>query len=129
MIIFVLDACAIARIYFEDIGTRNILQVYNYPDSLLMVPNFAYCKSISAMISALNNRDINVQQYTVAKAGLAYDFNIEKIQDLIVRNDVGETWKSIASEAQSAGWENGTFGRGFFISRGCRQIGPRNKAI
>jgi len=40
------------------------------------------------MISALNNRDINAQQYVVAKAGLAYDFNIGKIQDLIVRNDL-----------------------------------------
>jgi predicted nucleic acid-binding protein len=88
MIIFVPDACAIARIYFEDIGSRNILQVYNYPDSLLVVPNFAHCEAISAMISALNNRDINAQQYVVAKAGLAYDFNIGKIQDLIVRNDL-----------------------------------------
>lgn len=38
----------------EDIGSRNILQVYNYPDSSLVVPNLAHCEAISAMTSALN---------------------------------------------------------------------------
>jgi hypothetical protein len=46
MILFVLDACALARIYFDDIGTRNLLQIYSYPNSQHITPNFAHCEVV-----------------------------------------------------------------------------------
>jgi len=54
MILFVMDACAIARRYFTDIGTRNIDQLFDYPDSMLVLPNIARSEAVSAMIAAYN---------------------------------------------------------------------------
>jgi len=51
MIFFILDACAIARIYFPDIGTANMLSIYNYPNSKMLAPNFAYSEAISAAVA------------------------------------------------------------------------------
>ena len=79
MIYFVLDACALARIYFPDIGTRNLLQIYNYPDSKILVPHIAYSETISVLISALNQRLIDDNQYRLTKAGLSSDLLSGKI--------------------------------------------------
>ena len=54
MILFVMDACAVARRYFTDIGTRNTDQLFNYPDSILVLPNIARSETVSAMIAAYN---------------------------------------------------------------------------
>jgi len=79
MIFFILDACAIARIYFPDIGTRNMLKIYNYPNSRMLVPSFAYSETISALISTLNQRLIDQTQYKFAYARLTSDFSTYKI--------------------------------------------------
>lgn len=54
MILFVLDACAAVRRYFPDIGTANIDQIFDYPDSLLVLPNIARAEVVSAIIAAYN---------------------------------------------------------------------------
>lgn len=54
MITFLFDACALARRYFEDIGTANIDQIYRYPGSTIAIPNLAYAETTSAIISAYN---------------------------------------------------------------------------
>jgi len=79
MIYFVLDACALARIYFPDIGTRNLLQIYDYPGSKIFVPHIAYSETISVLISALNQRLIDDNQYRLTKAGLSSDLLSGKI--------------------------------------------------
>ena len=79
MIYFVLDACALARIYVPDIGTRNLLQIRDYPDSKLMVPNLAYSETISALLSFINQGLIDEDQYRLAKSGVSTDFRINKI--------------------------------------------------
>jgi predicted nucleic acid-binding protein len=88
MMVLVLDACAVARVYFEDIGTRNMLQIYNYPGSVLIVPNFAHCEAVSAMTSALNNHELDVTQYATAKGALAGDFHTGKVRTLLVEDDI-----------------------------------------
>ena len=79
MIYFVLDACALARIYFPDIGTRNLLQIYDYPDSKILIPHIAYSETISALISTLNQHLIDDNQYRLAKATLSSDLLSRKI--------------------------------------------------
>jgi predicted nucleic acid-binding protein len=79
MIYFVLDACALARIYVPDIGTRNLLQIRDYPDSKLVVPNLAYSETISALISFINQGLIDEDQYRLAKSGLSADFRTNKV--------------------------------------------------
>jgi predicted nucleic acid-binding protein len=79
MIYFVLDACALARIYFPDIGTRNLLQIYDYPDSKILIPHLAYSETISVLISALNQHFIDDDQYRLAKARLSSDLLSRKI--------------------------------------------------
>jgi len=79
MIYFVLDACALARIYVPDIGTRNLLQIRDYPDSKLVVPNLAYSETISALVSFINQGLIDEDQYRLAKSGLSTDFLTNKV--------------------------------------------------
>jgi len=54
MITFLFDACALARRYFEDIGTANVDQICRYPDSSIAFPNLAYAEATSAIIAAHN---------------------------------------------------------------------------
>lgn len=82
MILFVLDACAAARIYFKDIGTKNMRQVYVYPQSLMLVPGIALCEVLSTLISAYNNRVINTAQYKAARAAFEGDLRAGKIRSL-----------------------------------------------
>jgi len=84
MIYFVLDACALARIYFPDIGTRNLLQIYDYPDSKILVPHIAYSETISVLISTLNQRLIDDSQYRLAKARLSSDLLSRKILSVTI---------------------------------------------
>jgi hypothetical protein len=67
MFIFVTDACAIARIYANDIGTSNMRQIYRYPNSRIMAPNIAYAEAISALLSLWNSGAINEAEYRTAK--------------------------------------------------------------
>jgi len=66
-------------IYFPDIGTRNLLQIYAYPDSKILVPHIAYPETTSVLISALNQSLIDDHQYRLAKAGLSDDLLSRKI--------------------------------------------------
>lgn len=84
MIYFVLDACTLARIYFPDIGTRNLLQIYDYPDSRILIPHIAYTETISVLISALNQRLINDNQYRLTRAALSSDLLSRKIVSIEV---------------------------------------------
>lgn len=54
MITFLFDACALARRYFEDIGTANVDQICRYPDGSIAFPNLAYAEATSAIIAAHN---------------------------------------------------------------------------
>ena len=73
MFIFVTDACAIARIYANDIGTSNMRQIYRYLNSRIMVPNIAYAEAISALLSLWNGGTIDETEYRTAKMALDAD--------------------------------------------------------
>jgi len=80
MILFVLDACAAARIYFKDIGTRNMRQICAYPQSQMLVPGIALCEVLSTFISAYNNRVIDATQYKAARAVFENDLQVGRIR-------------------------------------------------
>lgn len=84
MILFVLDACAAARVYFKDIGTKNMRQIYDYPQSQMIVPGIALCEVLSTLISAYNNRVINVTQYEASRAAFEGDLRAGRIRSFNV---------------------------------------------
>ena len=80
MIFFVLDACAAARRYFPDIGTANIDQIFDYPDSILVLPNIARSEVVSAIIAAYNATLIDEPKLNLALSRFAIDHQIGKYQ-------------------------------------------------
>ncbi len=84
MILFVLDACAVARVYFRDIGTRNMRQIYAYPQSQMIVPSVALCEILSTLISAYNNRVLDGTQYRASRAAFEGDLKRGKIRSFNV---------------------------------------------
>jgi hypothetical protein len=74
MFAFVTDACAIARIYVNDIGTKNMRQIYRYPNSRLIAPFFAPVEALSALLSMLNGGFIDETTYQAARGALFSDF-------------------------------------------------------
>lgn len=84
MILFVLDACAIARVYFKDIGTRNMRQIYVHPQSQMIVPSVALCEVLSTLISAYNNRVLDETQYRASLAAFEGDLKTGKIRSFNV---------------------------------------------
>jgi hypothetical protein len=88
MILFVPDACGVARLYFNDIGTRNMLQIYRYPRSRILVPNIAHCEVLSTMISAYNNRVIDQAYYQASRHAFEGDLKRNKITVLNTSPDI-----------------------------------------
>lgn len=80
MIFFVLDSCAAARRYFPDIGTANIDRIFNYPDSLLALPNIARAEVVSTIIAAYNATLIDEPKLNLAMSKFAIDHQMGKYQ-------------------------------------------------
>ena len=66
MRIFFLDACAVARRYFDDIGSGNIRQIFGMSDSLALAPQIVKPEVASALISSHNGRFISRQEMSNA---------------------------------------------------------------
>lgn len=79
MFVFVADACAIARIYANDIGTKNMRQIYHYPNSRLLTPFFAPVEALSALLSMLNGGFIDEPTYQAARGAMLADFAQRRI--------------------------------------------------
>lgn len=110
MILFVLDACAAARRYFPDIGTANIDQIFDYPDSLLVLPNIARAEVVSAIIAAYNAILIDESKLNLAMSRFAIDHQIGKYQ--IVRVSDAYIDKSIRLLRKHKMVPHGTHGTG-----------------
>ena len=74
MITFLFDACALARRYFEDIGTANIDQICRYPDSAIAIPNLAYAETTSAIIASYNAGLLDWMSWTMPWFCLTWTF-------------------------------------------------------
>ena len=80
MICFVYDANSVARTYIDDMGTANLTQLYNYPDSLIMMPEIAPIETTSAWLSLCDEGLISNDQYQVAQTLLEDDINSGKFK-------------------------------------------------
>ncbi|MBC8448952.1 MAG: type II toxin-antitoxin system VapC family toxin [Chloroflexi bacterium] len=86
MIWFVLDANAIARCYFQDIGTQNLLQILRYPDSEFIVPDLAQVEAVSATLSCGNAGLLSDDEADAVIGRIAMDF----LSGKLVKVDVEE---------------------------------------
>ena len=66
MRIFFLDACAVARRYFDDIGSGNIRQIFGMSDSLALAPEIVKPEVVSTIISSYNGRFISREEMSNA---------------------------------------------------------------
>jgi predicted nucleic acid-binding protein len=69
-IAFLLDASALARIFYDDIGKTNLENILNYPGSILYTPEIGIIETISALLAACNSEDISIEEYTLAVSTL-----------------------------------------------------------
>lgn len=86
MISFLLDACAAARHYFPDIGTNNVDQIFTYPDSTSVIPNFARAETVSAMIAAFNGGLIDSEVLDLALTTFLDDIQERKLIEIKVKD-------------------------------------------
>ena len=79
MIFFITDACALARVYVPDVGTRNMLAIYRYAQSLMIAPNIVYPETVSAFLESQRAGLIDPQQYAMLRARLRLDIETRKV--------------------------------------------------
>ncbi len=84
MISFLLDACAMARHYFPDIGTANVDQIFAYPNSIEVIPNLARVETASAMIATFNSGVIGKDVLDLALTTFLDDVQKHKIIEVEV---------------------------------------------
>ncbi len=86
MILFLLDACAVARHYFPDVGTANVDQIFAYPDGTPVIPNLARAETVSAMIAAFNGGVIEKDVLDLALTTFLDDVQKRKIVEIEVHD-------------------------------------------
>jgi len=69
-IVFILDACALSRRLFNDIGSKNLNEIFNIKNATIYIPEIAVIETISALLSAYNSSHINYNDYLSAKSVL-----------------------------------------------------------
>ena len=84
MISFLLDACAVARHYFPDVGTANVDQIFAYPESIRVIPNLARVETASAMIAAFNGGVIGRDVLDLALTTFLDDVQKRKVAEVKV---------------------------------------------
>jgi len=82
MIWFVYDANAIARTYINDIGSRNLKQIYGYPDSEIIILEIAPVEATSALLQTVDMNLITMIQYQLARMLLNHDIGIRKFDTI-----------------------------------------------
>jgi DNA-directed RNA polymerase subunit RPC12/RpoP len=80
-IAFVLDANALARIFYDDIGKNNLEKILTHPDSKLFTPEIGIIETVSALLAACNDKMVSQQEYRLAISAL---YNMIEDGDLTV---------------------------------------------
>lgn len=63
MLYFCLDASAAARLYFRDVGSQNLTQITDYPDSHFIAPSLVKVETVSAWLQAVDEGVITEEDY------------------------------------------------------------------
>lgn len=132
MFAFVTDACAIARIYANDIGTKNMRQIYRYPDSRFLAPFFAPVEALSALLSMLNGGFIDELTYQAARGAMFADLARRRIStfhitvsDLKVAQQFLEKHKRLSGRGGLSGADALYFALAVRLSRQLKHRGDR----
>ncbi len=54
MLYFCLDASAAARLYLQDVGSQNLTQIADYPDSHLIAPSLVKVETVAAWLQTVD---------------------------------------------------------------------------
>lgn len=69
-IAIVLDASALARIFYDDIGKNNLEKILAHPTSTLFTPEIGIIETVSALLAACNDNMVSQQEYQLAVSAL-----------------------------------------------------------
>jgi len=97
-IAFLLDASALARIFYDDIGKTNLGNILNYPDSILYTPEIGIIETVSALLAACNSKDISLKEYTLAVSALYNMIEKEELNVLSLTDDYVQDCISILEQ-------------------------------
>lgn len=73
MLYFCLDASAAARLYLQDVGSHNLTQIAEYPDSHLVAPSLVKVETVSAWLQAVDEEVISEGDYHVLREAFEDD--------------------------------------------------------
>ncbi|MBK8552804.1 MAG: hypothetical protein IPL53_17775 [Ignavibacteria bacterium] len=81
---FFFDVNALVRIYFEDIGSSNLLHIYHNPEYKILTIEFALLEAISALNKSTrdNTVDLKIDQVQIILEQINSDVENEKIHIL-----------------------------------------------
>ena len=89
-IAFVLDASALSRKFYDDIGKSNLEKIFSRSDDSFFVPEIGIIETISALLSSVNSQAISLDEYGAAKSAL-YNM-IENNEIYVISPENGFYW-------------------------------------
>lgn len=94
-IAFVLDASALSRKFYDDIGKSNLEKIFSRSDDSFFVPEIGIIETISALLSSVNSQAISLDEYGAAKSAL-YNM-IENNEIYVISPENGFYWNECIS--------------------------------
>lgn len=100
-IVFILDASALSRRFYDDIGKRNLDTIFDSPNAAFFTPEIGIIETVSALLAAANAGDISLNEYRAAKSALFNlvnngDLNVVPVDDYVSECvSILETYKTI----------------------------------
>lgn len=65
-IAFVLDASALARKFYDDLGKTNLDKIFTQLDASFFIPEIGIIETVSALLAACNGGQISLEEYKAA---------------------------------------------------------------
>lgn len=86
-IVFILDACALARKFYNDIGKINLDTVFGIEEAVFIIPEIGIIETISALLAACNEKKITYNEYKLAVSSLFKMINDKQINVIKLKSD------------------------------------------
>lgn len=85
--IFVFDVNAIARLYFSDIGHKNLVHIFNLPDSLFYTITISKIELRSALIKSCSERPAPLNKSDVTKIMTKFYFDLSRNKIIMLESE------------------------------------------
>jgi len=91
--VFVLDASALSRRFYDDVGKNNLDKIFNYPNSSYYIPDIGIIETCSALLALENQGLIRHSEYQAAMSAIytmidAEELNVIRFTDDFAREAV-----------------------------------------